>query len=201
MTSISGYPKFRLQHMSAQGRKQRGRQRPRREAPKSRRRQPVPAKARVSGQGKSAAEHARRSARPISRRRLWLFRIVAAVGVPVACLLVLEVGLRLAGYGFRPQVTVNCKVREVPHHGDNVAFGRRFFPRALVREFEPFVFPAEKSAPTCRIFVLGASAAQGVPNHAYRLASRWWVDWRSLSSSRSTSRRSYIPTWTRSTIG
>ena len=105
---------------------------------------------------------------PLTGRRLWLFRLLAAVGLPIVLLCLLEVGLRVAGYGYRSSVTVPCRVNGVPSRGDNLNFSRRFFPEMLAREFEPFVFPMRKPAGTYRVFVLGSSAAQGVPNHAFR---------------------------------
>ncbi len=105
---------------------------------------------------------------PVTGRRLWLFRFIAVVGVPLVLLCLLEATLRIAGYGYQPGVTVACRVNGVPHRGDNLAFSRRFFPPMLAREFEPFVFPTRKPVGTFRIFVLGSSAAQGAPNHAFR---------------------------------
>jgi tetratricopeptide (TPR) repeat protein len=105
---------------------------------------------------------------PVTSRRLWLFRLLAVVGVPLVFVCLLELGLRVVGYGYRPGVTVACEVNGVPHRGDNLTFSRRFFPAMLAREFEPFVFPTRKPAGTYRVFVLGSSAAQGVPNHAFR---------------------------------
>lgn len=105
---------------------------------------------------------------PITGWRLWLFRLVAVVGVPLVLLCLLELGLRIIGYGYDPSVTVACTVNGVPHRGDNLSFSRRFFPAMLAREFEPFVFPTRKPAGAYRVFVLGSSAAQGVPNHAFR---------------------------------
>jgi len=105
---------------------------------------------------------------PVTGRRLWLFRLLAVIGVPLVFVCLLEGTLRVVGYGYQPGVTVACKVNGVPHRGDNLTFSRRFFPAMLAREFEPFVFPTHKPAGTYRIFVLGSSAAQGVPNHAFR---------------------------------
>jgi tetratricopeptide (TPR) repeat protein len=82
-------------------------------------------------------------------------------------LLVLEAGLRLGGYGFPTGVTVPCVVDDTACRGDNVKFAWRFFPAAIAREFDPFLFPRTKPDGTFRVFVLGASAAQGTPDPAY----------------------------------
>jgi len=106
-------------------------------------------------------------ARPTSGRRVWLFRLAAIVVAPVLFLGLLEVGLRVIGYGYNPHVAVKCEIDRKPYLGENVKFGWRFFPPILSREFEPFAFATRKPANTCRIFVLGSSAAQGIPNHAF----------------------------------
>lgn len=106
--------------------------------------------------------------RPSSGRRVWLFRLAAIVIGPVLFLGLLELGLRAAGYGYNPHVAVNCKIDGKPCLGENIKFGWRFFSPILAREFEPFLFAARKPANTCRIFVLGSSAAQGAPNNAFR---------------------------------
>ncbi|MCX5644800.1 MAG: tetratricopeptide repeat protein [Phycisphaerae bacterium] len=106
-------------------------------------------------------------ARPTSGRRVWLFRLAAIVLGPVLFLGLLELVLRAVGYGYNPHVAVKCEIDRQPYLGENVKFGWRFFPPILAREFEPFAFPVRKSPDTYRIFVLGASAAQGIPNHAF----------------------------------
>ncbi len=99
--------------------------------------------------------------------RMWLFRLAAVVIAPVVFLGVLELGLRAVGYGYNPHVAVKGEIDHKPYLGENVKFAWRFFPPILAREFEPFAFPVHKPANTCRIFVLGSSAAQGIPNHAF----------------------------------
>ena len=99
--------------------------------------------------------------------RLWLFRFIAAIFIPVLLISALEFGLRLAGFGYQAKAIINCKVKGQKAYCDNVRFGWLFFPPNIAREFNPFVIPAKKSEDTYRIFVFGSSAAQGVPDSAY----------------------------------
>jgi len=105
--------------------------------------------------------------RPPTGRRLWLFRILAATVVPAILLLLVELSLRLSGYGFNPDAIVTCQIDGKDVYCDNGEFTWRFFPRNIARQFEPFVFPVDKSADAYRIFVLGASAARGEPDPAF----------------------------------
>jgi tetratricopeptide (TPR) repeat protein len=103
----------------------------------------------------------------IAGRRLWLFRIIALTIFPILLLLLAEFSLRIAGYGFSPYAIIKCQVNGWDAYCDNVKFGWRFFPQNIAREAEPFIFPAEKPDNTYRIFILGASAAQGTPEPAF----------------------------------
>jgi len=103
----------------------------------------------------------------ISGRRLWLFRIVAVFVVPAVFLLFVEVVLRVVGYGFPPAAVVECQSSGEDAYCDNPQFSFRFFPKAIAREFDPFIFPADKPDSTYRVFILGASAAQGTPDAAF----------------------------------
>ena len=103
----------------------------------------------------------------IAGRRLWLFRIIALTVFPVLLLLVVELSLRIAGYGFSPHAIIKCQLNGADAYCDNVKFGWRFFPPNIARESEPFIFPSEKPDNTYRIFILGASAAQGTPEPAF----------------------------------
>lgn len=100
---------------------------------------------------------------PITGWRLWLFRIIAITVIPGLLFLLVELSLRVVGYGFDTHAIVKCKVDGEDAYCDNLKFGWQFFPKNIARHFEPFVFPAVKPAGTYRIFVLGASAARGEP--------------------------------------
>ena len=105
--------------------------------------------------------------KPITGWRLWLFRIIALTVIPVLLFLLLELGLRIVGYGFPSAATIKYEVNGGVSYCNNVKFGWRFFPRNIAREFDPFIFPADKPEDTYRVFVFGASAAQGVPDGAF----------------------------------
>ncbi len=94
----------------------------------------------------------------------WPLRLGMMLLVPLLLLTSLELGLRLFGYGYQWRF-----FRPVPGTellGSNTAFGYRFFPRAIARTPLFYSFEAEKPQNTYRIFLLGASAAQGFPNPA-----------------------------------
>lgn len=103
----------------------------------------------------------------ISKRRLIMFRAIAVFVIPALFILLLEFGLRLVGYGYLPEAIVKFEMDGEKVCIDNSRFGWRFFPKNIAREFTPFSFAQDKTANTCRIFVLGASAAQGVPNPSF----------------------------------
>jgi tetratricopeptide (TPR) repeat protein len=103
-------------------------------------------------------------------RHRTLARVGLAVAFPLLLLGLLEVGLRAAGRHY--PTTYFLKVERTGGYGANRKFGWRFFPRAIARKPIPQAFPAEKDARTCRIFVLGASAALGVPNSTYSFAQQ-----------------------------
>ena len=108
-----------------------------------------------------------RAAPSLSRRKLWLFRLVALVGGPLLVMVLLEGGAWLAGCGYATRAMRQHEVDGQVVYCDNHQFSWRFFPRAISRDLSPFQFSASKPASTYRIFVLGGSAAQGVPDMSY----------------------------------
>jgi tetratricopeptide (TPR) repeat protein len=87
--------------------------------------------------------------------------------VPALVLGLLEVGLRVGGYGYRTAFFVRpSPAVDKVGYISNTDFTRRFFPPALARTPVPVALPATKPAGAYRIFVLGESAAQGFPDPA-----------------------------------
>jgi tetratricopeptide (TPR) repeat protein len=103
----------------------------------------------------------------IAGRRLWLFRFIALTVIPVLLFILLELVLRVAGYGFPANAMIRYEENGRVFYCDNVKFCWRFFPKEIAREFNPFKISASKSKDSYRIFVLGASAAQGEPDGAF----------------------------------
>lgn len=103
----------------------------------------------------------------ISSPRLWLFRMIAVTVIPALFFLLLELTLRIVGYGFPTSIAIKDKINNVPSYYNNPKFAWRFFHPNIARTTEPFVFPVHKSEKTYRIFVMGASAAAGTPDGAF----------------------------------
>lgn len=89
----------------------------------------------------------------------WLGRLTLAIAVPLLVLLALEGALRLLGAG---EPTGFWLREKAGTWRTNPAFMQRFFPPALARAPNNLRL-GEKAPDTRRIFVLGGSAAQGVP--------------------------------------
>src|SRR5450759_5284578 len=57
---------------------------------------------------------AKKPAAPFSRRKLWCFRLMAVAGVPLLLFGLLELGLRLAGFGYPTAFLLKSS-----NHGEN----------------------------------------------------------------------------------
>ena len=111
---------------------------------------------------------------PEHRRRKTWFRI-AALFSPILLLVLVEVCLRVFGYGYPTGFFLNEKTDGGPVLVQNPRFGWRFFPAAVSRSPEPVRFMAKKPEGSLRIFVLGESAAMGDPDSAYGMARQLQV--------------------------
>ena len=116
----------------------------------------------------SSPQPASRSAQTrLSPLKLWCFRFGAFFLVPLLVLAAVELGLRLAGYGYPTAFFKPIRIGKDDYLVENDKFGLRFFPPALARSPAPVKMKAKKPAGAYRIFILGESAALGDPRPAY----------------------------------
>jgi tetratricopeptide (TPR) repeat protein len=111
--------------------------------------------------------------RALSGRRKWLFRLAAVVLGPILFFGVLELALRLGGYGYSTNFFLDGSAIEGrPVWMENMRFNRWVFPRDIDPPPNPvpFILPKEKADKTYRIFVLGESAAMGFPDPSMSFA-------------------------------
>lgn len=108
------------------------------------------------------------AATTISSGRRWCFRLVALL-IPLFVLGLLELALRVAGYGYPTHFLLLDRLNGQKVLRDNQQFGWRFFPLAIARTPRPVVLSPIKPPQTCRIFVFGESAAFGDPSPAFGL--------------------------------
>jgi tetratricopeptide (TPR) repeat protein len=126
---------------------------------------------RTSASGKPSGPSKSDAKPPLSAGRKWLFRFLAVFAVPLLLLGGLEIVLRLMGSGFDPHFFKKTTIDGKDCYIANDDFGRRFFPRSLVRIPSPAIVPAAKSPETFRIFIFGESAALGEPRPNYSAGS------------------------------
>lgn len=105
---------------------------------------------------------------PHSAGRLWLYRGLAAIGLPVLLLLAGEGGLWLAGYGRDARFMIPDE--QPGFYRSNPDFVSLFMPGSFDLRPLNFRLAARKPPGTVRIIVLGESAAQGVPEPAFAFA-------------------------------
>src|ERR1043166_3355277 len=113
----------------------------------------------------SASGHGSR----FSGRKLWLFRLFAFVLAPVVFLGLLELVLRLTGFGHPSGFLLPWRQAGQRVFVPNNQSGGRFFGPRLARLPAPFSLSRPRAADSVRIFVLGESAAKGEPQPAFGL--------------------------------
>lgn len=105
----------------------------------------------------------------VSRGRRWCLRFFG-LATPLVLLGLLEIALRVAGYGFPTGFFLHTNDNGRAMLTDNPRFGWRFFPPAVARAPRPLYLAASKPPGTVRILVFGESAAMGDPEPAYGFA-------------------------------
>ena len=118
---------------------------------------------------KNKGKSARKSVPRLSRRKLWCFRLLALLGVPLLFLGLLDLGLRLGGFGYPTGFLLKSSNHGEQTFVQNDQFGWRFFGPRAARAPDATSIPREKPPDTVRIFVFGGSAAFGDPQPRFGL--------------------------------
>ena len=88
---------------------------------------------------------------------------------PLLFFALLELGLRLAGFGRPATFFLRASFEGKPAIVENQDFSQIFFPPGLERHPLPCRFDAKKTPGTTRVFIFGESAAMGDPAPAFGL--------------------------------
>ena len=92
---------------------------------------------------------------------------MAAIGLLLLIPALLEISLRLAGYGYSTNFFKPMRIGGHEILVENDHFSYSFFPRDIARMPASLRMPAEKATNSYRIFILGESAAMGDPEPAF----------------------------------
>jgi tetratricopeptide (TPR) repeat protein len=117
----------------------------------------------------SFAEPAAQVAPRIEGWKLWRLRLIAVVAVPAAFLAIIELALRLLGFGYPTAFLISSVNNNRATWVQNNQFGWRFFGKRMSRAPSPISILKDKPPDTIRIFVFGESAAFGDPQPAFGL--------------------------------
>ena len=110
-----------------------------------------------------------------SRKRVWLYRLIAVTVIPAAFFVLLELALRLGGFGYDTRYFIPAAApgasgpsgRQADELETNQRFAWRFYPPTGAKPPLPVRVTAAKPAGLVRIFIFGGSAAMGSPDAAY----------------------------------
>ncbi len=100
---------------------------------------------------------------PHSRKRLWVFGVSSALLSPLLLFLLVEMVLRLVGFGHPTSFLLPARIKDQEVFIQNDRFGWRFFGPDLARQPSPLIIPKLKAPNVIRVFVFGESAAYGDP--------------------------------------
>ena len=98
-----------------------------------------------------------------------IFRLAALVLTPLLAFAALEIGLRIAGYGYDTSFFKKVRIGNADFLVNNLLINSSasVFPPGMTRQTGELRMEAEKPAGVCRIFIMGESAALGDPDPSY----------------------------------
>lgn len=106
----------------------------------------------------------------VTNRFAWLPKLLLAVTAPLLAFGVLEVALRLAGFGYDARFFIPDAGGPEGSFRANPRFTERFFPASFGLKPANFRITRDKEPEAKRVFLLGESAAMGVPEPGFGMA-------------------------------
>ncbi len=103
------------------------------------------------------------------RWKAWSFRLICVFLFPALLLLAIEGGLRLFGYGRSMDFAISHRINGQRMIVSNPYFTDQFFGPRLARDCRPFALTTEKPPEVFRVFVVGGSAAMGIPEPSFNI--------------------------------
>jgi len=128
-----------------------------------------PHHAAAKAQPKATPARPRTPTHPHSRKRLWVFAASSALLSPLLLFLLVEMVLRLVGFGHPASFLLPARIKDQEVFIQNDRFGWRFFGPDLARQPSPLIIPKLKAPNVIRVFVFGESAAYGDPQPEFGL--------------------------------
>ena len=98
-----------------------------------------------------------------------MFRLASVVLFPALLLLAIEGGLRLFGHGRSMDFATSHPINGQRMIVSNPYFTDQFFGPRLARDCRPFALSPKKDPDVFRVFVLGGSAAMGIPEPGFNM--------------------------------
>lgn len=106
----------------------------------------------------------------LTKRKMWIFRLLLLGCIPLVFILLLELVLRLISFGYPTGFFLPSERDGQQVVVQNNRFGWRFFNAAIARMPVPLCLPRVKAPNTVRIVVFGESAAQGDPQPRFGIS-------------------------------
>jgi tetratricopeptide (TPR) repeat protein len=106
----------------------------------------------------------------VRRKRIYLAGILLILLISVGFILLVEIGLRMADYGYASDFLIKKKIMGRDVYINNIFYTSKFFTPELIRTPTPLVVDRTKKENTIRIAIAGESAAVGDPDYSFGFA-------------------------------
>ena len=103
----------------------------------------------------------------LNKKKQYLTGIIISLVFSIILIMLLELGLRWANYGYSPHFLIERKVEGKEVYMNNIFYTGKFFTPELIRTPTPLIINKTKEKNTIRIAIAGESAALGDPDYSF----------------------------------